>query len=205
MLLLFDLRYSNGTYHWNVCGVRMAGQSKRIGCQTQTTPFGSVIMGKYFKPLRRKSGVIMLVMACVFATWIVRSSTLRDRFRASVGRTHLCLVSIDSGWRFSRTISNDAVPLTFWETRLPASGGETDVADAAPIKWSWHFDLYGLEAGQGVFRGGKVPIDVFAVPYWMAVPLTMLSAYLLLSKPRVKPQPSASTSPNPCEPTPRSS
>lgn len=51
----------------------------------------------------------------------------------------------------------------------------------------WRFDWAGFTAGaaQNRFRAPPLRIDLHCVPYWaIVIPLTMLSAWLLLSKPR---------------------
>ena len=141
-------------------------------------------MGGFFQPWRRKIGVVTLVIACVFAVGMVRSSFLRDRLRVKIGRTDYCLISLDGFCRLSRYVSDDPPPLILWDVRSADAGGQADVVDSAPIKWHRHFDWYGLEIGEGDFRNGTVPIAVIAAPYWIFLPFTIASAYLLFSKPR---------------------
>src|SRR5689334_11887992 len=50
---------------------------------------GSVNMGEYFKPFRRKIGVITLVMACVFSAGWIRSRNTSDFLRLNVGRDQI--------------------------------------------------------------------------------------------------------------------
>ena len=50
-------------------------------------------MGEYFKPWRRKIGVVTLVMACVFAGAWVRSILVHDVIRIGPGNVECIIVS----------------------------------------------------------------------------------------------------------------
>ena len=56
-------------------------------------------MPDYFKPLRRKIGVVTLVLACVFAAMWVRSGRIQDVVRFGPGGRECIVVSFDG--RFS--------------------------------------------------------------------------------------------------------
>ena len=111
----------------------------------------ALMMGEYFKPLRRKVGVATLLFSCALAgVWVVvPESEFEDE---SVG--------------LDFTISVEATGFGIeWQGFSSTFGGSRD------FKW--------------------------LIPYWSVVlPLTLLSAYLLLSKPRLKtakpPNPAAS-------------
>ena len=100
-------------------------------------------MSDYFKPLRRKVGLVTLAMACLLTAGWVRSYCGGDRIIAIV-----------------------------------MEGFESKNGYIQHIR----IDLEG--------RGWKKPLvyrpdGTFCVPYWsICVPLTLLSAFLLLSKPR---------------------
>lgn len=116
----------------------------------------------YFKLRRRKVGVITLVVACVFVAGWVRSNLADDR------------ISFDA---FERTISI-----------VSASGGIA----CESRKFSDIWDALQSRRGSTWDRGVKVaspPINrPQIIPYWsIVIPLTLLSAWLLLSKPRAKP------------------
>lgn len=109
-----------------------------------------MIMGSYFKPLRRKIGLISLALACVFSGAWVRSCLYEDEIHIN-GR-HF----ISSGGFFGET------------TILGTLNENGDPVNLLPI---------------------------WLIPYAMVViPLLLLSAWLLLSKPRVKPP---ATTPSP--------
>ena len=149
-------------------------------------------MSQFFKPWRRKLGVIMLLMACMFAAGWIKSIR------------HADFVIFYSLW------PNHAVLSGFGHFRIFQLGKYTFAIDGVDegIKVSYTFHQWSplLETPQWppVFRAGKAEAshyrcDVFEVyddstgtrrpmwliPYWsVVVPLTLMSAYLLLRKPR---------------------
>ncbi len=141
-------------------------------------------MGDFFHGWRRKIGVVMLVLALSFMVGMVRTAKFDDRMQTQIGDTNYCLLSSDGLVRFTRYTAKDAPPLVMWESRSSNSGTLHDVVGGAPIAWKWHVTWFGFEAGFGNFRWGTVPIAAFSLPYWIAIPLTLLTAWLLLSKPR---------------------
>ena len=157
----------------------------------------------YFKPLRRKFGVITLVMACVFAAGWVRSLFVFDVLSIDPGGSRGAgLYSLQSSLSFSR-ISRESPPEAetgeftpvaspLWQSE-PSSNipplFENDAFD-----WKWKFCGFGFGIAESPL--GQEVLSV--APYWsIVIPLTLLSAYLLLSKPRKKPGPKA-----PAETTP---
>lgn len=144
-------------------------------------------MREFFKPWRRKVGVVALVMACVFAAGWVRSFSVQDYFTfASKTRSAETILSNCGviGWvhhphnilQRSRSFGSQAaydldktirVDLLTWDCRnLPR----------------WRFIGFG---GWERPFSPSTRMTLTIVPYWSIVlPLTLLSAYLLLSKPR---------------------
>jgi hypothetical protein len=152
-------------------------------------------VGSYFKPLRRKIGVVTLVMACVFAAGWVRSQGHFDvvciRWRAECcsiesigGLFEFRYLTIgDEGtldWDYFRWDSQD-----FW---IPYQDGKP--CDYSPFykghEVEWQRSWVGFNLG--VARYGAERYEIFTIPYWsVVIPMTLLSAWLLLSKPRKKP------------------
>lgn len=149
-------------------------------------------MPTYFKPLRRKIGLTTLVVACVFAVGWIRSTVTFDNlivnYRGSIyaigsrsGKTtwsHMTVLGLPNFEltanrpfisRQSRAASeyNDS-PVPFGHIRRNWNGFEylhwDDMTDEPTRKTRW------------------------IIPYWsIVIPLTLLSAWLLLS-PRQKPE-----------------
>ena len=103
-------------------------------------------MGEFFKPWRRKFGVVTLVMACGLAILWFRSQTKMDSLSFRVGNEHHRLSS-------SRNYG------LAWEIWIWDDGNTKYVQD-------------------GQYSHAAI-----------VIPLTLLSALLLLSKPRTKPSP----------------
>lgn len=113
-------------------------------------------MGDYFKPLRRKIGVVTLVVACMFAATWVRGFVRCDLFNLPN----------------QLAIANDRKTLSLVKPRrMPHGWGITNFSSQYRV---WN----GVEL-----------VPVFVVPYWsIVITLTLLSAWLLLSKPRATTQ-----------------
>ncbi len=139
-------------------------------------------MGDYFRPLRRKIGCITLLLACVFtAGWVRSLKDTKDILCVPIGQhTFEYFHSLNGAiWCFHlhNTVETD---VTFfkehyrgWNRRPVMSGARVDrVAKYGPF-------LFRNESTYAA-RGFSLRI-----PYWsIVIPLTLLSAWLLLSKPR---------------------
>ena len=144
-------------------------------------------MREFFRGRRRKIGVVTLVLACMLAAGLMRTSAVHDMLHTKIANTHYRLLSNDAILRLTRYTTDDPADPLIWQSRPAATGRPTDVVDEAPIRWNWHLCWYGFEFGYGDFRQGSVPVAVASIPYWLAIPLSLLSAWLLLSKPRKPP------------------
>lgn len=159
-------------------------------------------MRAYLKPLRRKIGVIALVLSAILTgAWIRSLSTLDT----------LCYATTDHLWRL--TIEEGLVELTYYHR----VSGEPDLPPNTGWKSASNIDSRGRKSLHGYITANLAiadtkfvfydfscstkkwitpTIDVdqkyYVVPYWsMVIPTTLLSACLLLSKPRAtRPQPS---------------
>ena len=144
-------------------------------------------MGDYFKPLRRKIGVVTLLLACVFMAGWVRSQTIKDEF--TINRIegvfhHLTSNCSRLAWK-TVTIRN---PKThryispFYFAR-PADVDHLYRGRISPEAWKWRWQFWGFEFGR--FTSSLSHDEkIYVVPYWsITVPLTLLSFWLLLLKP----------------------
>ena len=150
-------------------------------------------MGAYFKPLRRNLGVITLMTACAFAAGWIRSASNVDFFYV-YGRQSMYGLGVFAGrlalFRSDR-LAGEATP--FWR-HCPLhrfygfhDGAEKpyDHLDGYTAEWRW--DWHDLHIGAGVSNEDPVGmrLEQCVTPCWsIAIPLTLLSAWLLLSKPR---------------------
>lgn len=152
-------------------------------------------MNGYFKPLRRKLGVVTLLLACIFAAGWVRSNYKYDlvtfngkpwKFIAGsfpvtiyLGQTrHQPQLQF-----FWMSINSDFN--SFTDTTITGTGKRTiDLADLKRhdvINWRWDWAGFHLSDGRKYGR----ELRMCLLPYWSVVlPLTALSAWLLLSNVR---------------------
>ena len=125
-------------------------------------------MPTYFKPLRRKIGVVTLVIACVFAMGWVRSRLIVD---------HYCC-------ELSKPISG----IDCFAFRSHA--GELGWTDLTMFHGYVTKGWSSYERNFQRLSDEEYMLAFVTVPYWSIVtPLTLLSAGLLLSKPRAKSAP----------------
>jgi len=140
-------------------------------------------MGDFFKPWRRKIGVVTLVLACLFMAGWVRSHFYVDLVRIeshqlrSVGSMLMWVKFGD--WNEFNNFSSKA---DFWETDNAKDVGWLYLRLNGADDWKF----CGFKFGNGFGHNGLRFLHYWVVPYYAVVlPLTLLSAYLLLSKPRV--------------------
>lgn len=153
-------------------------------------------MRGYFKPLRRKIGVLTLVMACLLLGGWMRSLVVCDVFGLPVGKhVEQNLASEDSVLLWSQNYFF-APPYPTWST-IPLQKHRPDTNyEFYNVKWTWRIGGFGFGARRIEITGRPVRYQsapVVTVPYWFLVlPLTLLSAWLLLLKRRqpTKPEPS---------------
>ena len=127
-------------------------------------------MGEYFKPWRRKIGVVTLVMACVVVAGWVRGRCVRDFVDSGRYLPGSRGIVIDNN-RDSFTLKTREGP-----TICLLPGGEINTV--LPVS-----------------DAKVVLVTLIRIPYWsIFIPLTLLSAYLLFSKPRVEPATAQSSS-----------
>lgn len=179
-------------------------------------------MGEYFQPLRRKIGMIMLGLSCVFMGGLMNSLTAEhyiDVLKTSFRSERLLSTNSNIVWEsFSSEIPAHYFPTTFhiWRhNQLDLKSGKDGLAyvctdgtannyceiqffltpearDYAKTQGNrsmeTRFELAERWFGFGYLEWhGWASLTVVLVPYWSIVlPLTLLSAYLLLGRPLVK-------------------
>ena len=148
-------------------------------------------MGEFFRGWKRKVGVVTLILACAFAGLWVRSLYYQDQIRLPEfdREREGYMASLDGSFRWSRNgrmapnnpmLGNSVTPLwtsrpinkNLWSSIVPNDG--PGVVGFRPLGFSF-----------GTFGAGNDPITFCCCSYSILVlPLTLLSAWLLLSKPR---------------------
>ncbi len=154
-------------------------------------------MGDFFKPWRRRMGLLTLVMACLLGAEWGRSVTTFDQLRWSTEHSlHTCVSTgghlLWNSHFMERPLTPEFRRVSFW-LHGDAKNQPIDYLENTNIVWELRFGTFII--GKSTMRiYGITTRYVVAIPYWLIVlPLTLLSAYLLLSKPR--PAKKAETSP----------
>ena len=138
-------------------------------------------MGDFFKPWRRKIGCVTLLMACLFMAGWVRSISDTDFVHFYCGNNSTALVlSSDRSvvWtKFHEERSHDEMSFPEWDTT------RKKVCFDERFEWKWQW------GGFSVGHCHSESSTVWVIPYWsITIPLMLLSAYLLPSKPRISNQ-----------------
>jgi hypothetical protein len=143
-------------------------------------------MREVFRGWKRKLGVVTLAMACGFIIGWVRSLSVMDVLQIGSGsRTMEHCVSTNGSliWgRFRTEDPNSVIVFPIWGT----SGSSTIEAflEHANLRCNWR--SFGFGRGDlNIDSLDRSRHTFWMIPYWSIIlPLTVLSAFLLLTKPR---------------------
>ena len=144
-----------------------------------------MIMGEFFKGWRIKIGVMTLVMACVFLGGWVRSRSTVDLMTLYYAKSNCIFVS--GGERFLFVLGDKQVQS---ETNDRDEGVDYRIArwpDATKkLTTHWHsLNASTVKVYLSRINRDTIISSYMMVPYWsIIIPLTLMSAWLLLSKPR---------------------
>jgi len=164
-------------------------------------------MREFFKGWRRKARLVALAMAVLLAGAWMRSYENRDQVVSQFNQTTHILESFDGclSWKLFSPARN-SIPLMYqmnfaaqpevgspfeWRS-VPASScsaGDIDIWTTFGCKTKWRWQCGGFIAGSVEYDFPSTRplqrISVYFVPYWsLVLPLTLLSAWLILAKPR---------------------
>ena len=148
-------------------------------------------MRELFHGWRRKMGAVTLLMACAFAGLWVRSTVVIDVFTISYEQRRYQWRTSDYGisgiyFELMGDLSFSVLPRDFWRRMVvdDFNVDRDDVPNWPDDVLKWRKRLVGFELGEH-FDPTFMRAQYMVIPYWALVtPLTLLSAYLLLSKPR---------------------
>lgn len=148
-----------------------------------------------FKPLRRKLGVVILLMACLCAVGWMRSFEFTDAlfYDRATAYTHVVSTDRKLVWGHG-TFSTDRTPYQkptishfhYLTSSKPQYEPEND-------GWTISFESTWAGFENTVRTRGSERLSIWTIPYYAIVlPLTLLSGCLLLSKPRTsQPKPAS--------------
>jgi len=156
-------------------------------------------MWTFFRPWRRKVGIVTVVVACLFMGGWLRSDVIRDKiaFCPSYFWPQLPwygeIVSLQGslGWHRYEMDSDCGGIGTNSLVKLTSFNAKNYFACSPKIEdtlvWHSRWAGFGYGAGKTHLRG--MSAQVWTIPYWSIVtPLTLISLWLLLSKPRISTQ-----------------
>ena len=154
-------------------------------------------MPPYFHGWRRKIGVLTLGLACVFAVGWVRSRTHLDRVTFfKYGCAIHCLTSDRESIQWFVTTAPENDPMlsqTLFDLKSYPTSEMLVNSLYRPIfnqppHLEKHWNVGSFDISEALFRvtiSGDFNIFLVNTPYWsIVIPLALLSAWLLLSKPR---------------------
>jgi len=148
-------------------------------------------MREFFGGWRRKLGVVTLAMACLFAAGWVRSIWTEDRIHIPMKDDDTIVFGsaygslIVESWpdqvRFFH-IDKSKARYPKWQHQSLGIIASEQFEWRTP-EWRWRWNGFGY--GHFPLMQTKDAASFLLVPYWsIVIPLTLVSAYLLLSKPR---------------------
>jgi len=145
-------------------------------------------VGDFFHGWRRKAGVLTLVMACMcLAVWVRSFASTNDYF--TVWNNH-AIYSHDGSVSWNIQYPDDSTPIESenqsenqpMSILLGTHIGSPFVLQTNPrLKWRW--ECCGFVASDTVFFGSGMQ-QYWLSDWYFISPLALLSAWLLLSKPR---------------------
>lgn len=151
----------------------------------------------YFKPVRRKLGLLILAMASVLMAGWIRSFSVLDRCFFSQSRSMHALFSMDGvlSWRrltpFAEDLPAGWIERPKWISAALTQQGLDDYRfywDDGDVHWHWDWHTIGFDFGAASFEIlGKPPNknwvrrhEIWQIPYWsIVIPLILLSGWLL--------------------------
>ena len=153
-------------------------------------------MGEFFHGWKRKFGVATLVLACVFAAGWMRSLTVQDQFFGQHHQSVHILISMDGAVSWMRCSPVFLKVPIRWQWISQDSTDRRAVQDTwtnqlvENVDWKWGlcgfvFGCASMGRSDLQFGTWTQRDEVWQAPYWsIVIPLIIISAYLLLSKPR---------------------
>lgn len=145
---------------------------------------GSDAMSQFFLGWRRKAGCALLVVAAVFTCGLTRSCITEDSVAVYSNDSIVGFTSSVKGITWTRYTPYDTFDLRLrngeWSyVRNGSFDPTSDTFQAYNVAWRWR--CCGFDFGEGSDLCYAERFVIWKVPYWsIVIPLTLLSAYLIL-------------------------
>lgn len=157
-------------------------------------------MRDFFRSGKRKVGIVTLVLVCVLAAGWVRSLTILDRIELPADDQHFNLLLLYDGkveiesYAFKNTTEwtaaqmkqlKEAYRMITRYTWTPLRSQSVQSSSRTPFLSGWDSNI---AKRSKLFTNTACERTIRSAPYWWFVsPLTLISTWLLLSKPRTCP------------------
>ena len=149
----------------------------------------------FFKPFRRKIGVVTLVLACAFAAGWVRSCLTADFVWYPSNTSCYSIESLHGMILLTKgTPVAPSSPIQFGSENLWAPPFLKFAVNGKPLPFNpyekldltWQSDWLFFSVCDGRIKNNAIAqIEMCIIPYWsIVIPLTLVSAFLLLTYPR---------------------
>ena len=149
-------------------------------------------MGDFFNGWRRKTGLVTLAMACVFAAGWMRSHIADEMVYFQISPEGTIFESVDGSLFWAKCKPGSFPdPVGFWQLEATSDPNCYYVLEDGDVKW--HLRLLGFGVGESsktMQPQGRRTYSFWCVPYWSIVlPMTLLSAWLIIMKPKKTKEP----------------
>ncbi len=146
-------------------------------------------VGEFFKGWRCKAGLVTLVMACVLMVMWMRSLAVNDLVLRRANGFVSTIRSVAGGvsWTTYTCPVHSAGDYAWGSTAIETrpSHGWWQAKEECETIWEWQSLGFCFGAAMHAFYGHPERAVYWLVPYWsLVLPLTLLSAWLILGKPR---------------------
>jgi hypothetical protein len=159
-------------------------------------------MREFFRGWRRRAAIVMLGLACILTVGWLRSFSRIEYIEAPIGISAIGVASMHGGLDFYRITSLENKPLLASVECKSFAFHPDQIQPPNTTPWGseivfdWRWDCAGFHLGAGHYSHRRDQDCM--IPYWAVVgPLTVLSAYILLSKPKPNPRPAILASDGP--------
>ncbi len=143
-------------------------------------------MGDFFQGWRRKTGLALLAMALLLTVAWSRSFVIHDQVVIMNKQSLHGVKSFSGNLRWARRTPAATTAWVQWISDDATKYRLMDPWIDCDVEWCWKWGEFNF--GVGTWRlveSGRSEIAQWIVPYWSFVlPLTLLSAFLIFSKPR---------------------
>jgi hypothetical protein len=152
-------------------------------------------MWSYFRGWKRKFGVLMLIVACVLIAMWLRCQFVGFAFQFPSGAVQHMFIAAPRGfaWKTEQEIDG-AKNIVRFERRIMSFpiGPQSRIWPSSELLQkscsSYLCGVHFVEGENPVASGGSVLERIVLIEHWVIVlPLSILSALCLLTKPRAKP------------------